>query len=191
MHVLTVIDHPNPDSFSHALAARFDAGAIAAGHSVERADLHAEGFDPRWRIEDAAQFEDGPSPRDVLDHQARIERCDAICLVFPMYWYGMPAMTKGWIDRVWSWGWAYDAIEDPPRSLQKPRAGVLLVPCAAAQESWATGGFDTAMRAIWGPGTLSFFGMAQPAIHFLSGAEGAPARRQSLLDIAYEAGRQL
>ena len=52
MHVLTVLDHPNPASFSAAAAQRFNAGAEAAGHSVELADLHAEGFDPLWSMAD-------------------------------------------------------------------------------------------------------------------------------------------
>ena len=47
MHVLTVLDHPDPASFSRAAALRFNEGAEAAGHTVELADLHTEGFDPR------------------------------------------------------------------------------------------------------------------------------------------------
>ena len=52
MHVLTVIDHPNPSSFTHAVAARFREGAEAGGHTVEVADLHAEGFNPAWQMGD-------------------------------------------------------------------------------------------------------------------------------------------
>lgn len=52
MHVLTILDHPDPTSFSAAIARRFNAGAKAAGHTVELADLHTEGFDPRWRMAD-------------------------------------------------------------------------------------------------------------------------------------------
>jgi len=191
MHILTVIDHPNPNSLTHAIAARFEDGAQAAGHSAERADLHAEGFDPRWQAADAAQFDNGTVTPDIRAQQERIERCDALCLIFPLYWYGMPAMTKGWIDRVWSWGWAYDEITDPPRSLLKPRKGVLLVPAAANPANWEEEGFGPSMKAIWGEGTLSFFGLQKPDIHFLTGSEGSPERRAALLERAYQAGAAL
>jgi len=189
MHILTVIDHPDPASLTHALALRFSDGAAQAGHSVEMADLHAEGFDPRWTKSDAAQFAEGCSPKDVDREQQRIARCDALCLVFPLYWYGMPAMTKGWIDRVWSWGWAYDDITDPPKSLLPNRKGVLLVPAAANPENWEEEDLGPAMKSIWGPGTLAFFGIADPDIHFLTGSEGSFARRTALLQRAFEAGR--
>ena len=52
MHVLTVLDHPDPASFTAAVAKQFIAGAEAAGHSADLADLHAEGFDPRWSMAD-------------------------------------------------------------------------------------------------------------------------------------------
>ena len=109
MHVLTVLDHPNPNSFSHAVAAQFTAGAEEAGHTTELGDLHAEGFDPLWNMIDA---NDGITPQ-IAGERARIERADAICLVFPLFWWGMPSMMKGWVDRVWGWGWAYDQLDDP------------------------------------------------------------------------------
>jgi len=88
-------------------------GVKAAGHTVELADLHAEDFDPRWSMADIEADGNGAKLSDVADEQARIARADAICLVFPLFWWGMPSMLKGWIDRVWTWGWAYDQLADP------------------------------------------------------------------------------
>ena len=106
MHVLTVLDHPDPDSFSTSVAQQFINGATAAGHTVELADLHAEGFDPRWSMANIEGEASATTLPDVAKEQQRIARADAICLVFPLFWWGMPSMTKGWVDRVWSWGWA-------------------------------------------------------------------------------------
>ncbi|WP_204303797.1 NAD(P)H-dependent oxidoreductase, partial [Stenotrophomonas maltophilia] len=47
-------------------------------------------------------------PADVLAKQARIDRADTLVLVYPIYWWSMPALLKGWIDRVFSNGWAFD-----------------------------------------------------------------------------------
>jgi len=59
MHVLTILAHPNPNSFSHAVAKRFVEGAQSVGHSVEVADLYAEDFDPILTERDLQQFEGG------------------------------------------------------------------------------------------------------------------------------------
>lgn len=191
MHVLTVLSHPDPASFSHAIASRFMDGALEAGHTTELADLHAEGFDPRWSMPDLAQFDDLPMPDDVLAEQARIERCDALAMIFPLFWWGMPAMLKGWIDRVFSWGWAYDQVDDPDVSLLRSRIGVMLVPAGASPRSMAPHGYDTALDAIWRVGTMGYLGLTDRRIHILHGATGSEDRREGLLARACQAGRDL
>ena len=155
MHVLTILDHPNPASFSTSVARQFMDGAKAAGHSAELADLHAEGFDPRWTMADIESDDGAATPKDILHEQARIARAHAICFVFPLYWWGMPAMTKGWIDRVWSWGWAYDQLDDPERSLQRPRTGVLLIPAGARSDEMEDNGYLAALETAWIKGILN------------------------------------
>ena len=73
-------------------------GAQSVGHSVEFADLYAEHFDPILTERDLQQFKGVAMPDDVQREQARIERSDALCLIFPIWWYGPPAMMKGWFD---------------------------------------------------------------------------------------------
>lgn len=191
MHILTVISHPNPASFTHAIATAFIAGAEEAGHTAEIADLHAEGFDPRWTMPDFDQFNGGVSPPDVLAEQARIERSDALCLVFPLYWYGMPAMMKGWADRVWSYGWAYDQIVDPNLSVQRARTGVFLVPAGGNPNNWTPYGFKEAINTLWSQGLMGYFGLSDKRIHLLNGSEGSEARRAGLLDRARVSGRMI
>ncbi|MEM8774446.1 MAG: NAD(P)H-dependent oxidoreductase [Pseudomonadota bacterium] len=191
MRILTVIDNPDPNSFTHAIAERFNDGAIQAGHTVEIADLYVENFDPRWQIADEAQFEDLPVPADVLAYQARIEKADVICMTFPLFWFGMPAMMKGWIDRVWSYGWAYDQIDDPEESLQRDRIGVMLIPAGGDPKKWEPYEWHDAMDAIWRKGTMGYFGMKDRRIHILNGSEGSEKRRASLLRRAFDAGAGL
>ncbi len=191
MHVLIVLDHPDPASFSAAVAQKFMEGAKAAGHSVELADLHAEGFDPRWLMADIAADSGETTPADVAKEQARIERADAICLVFPLFWWGMPSMIKGWVDRVWAWGWAYDQLDDPERSLQRSRSGVLLIPAGARSDDMAQSGYLAALETAWIKGTFGYFGFSPRKLEVLYGSTGSSRRRQSLLETSYEAGRSL
>lgn len=191
MHVLTIIDHPDPDSLTHAIAHRFADGVGQAGHSSEIGDLHAEGFSPVWSKADIPVDADNPPPADVLEQQARIDRCDALCLVFPLFWWGMPGMLKGWVDRVWTYGWAYDDVDDPYSSLQRPRSCVMLIPCGASPQAMAPHGYPGAMSKIWDRGTLGYFGMRNTQIQFLHGSQGSDARRANLLDTAYQAGLEI
>ncbi len=111
MHTLIVTSHPNPDSLTHTVAARIRDGITSArpAATVEMADLASEGFDPRFTQADLNGHQRRqPFPDDVLAEQARLDRADTLVLVFPVYWWAMPAQLKGWIDRVFSNGWAYD-----------------------------------------------------------------------------------
>ena len=189
MHVLTVLDHPDPASFSAAAAQHFMAGAQAAGHTTELADLHAEGFDPRWSMADVRDDET-PAP-DILAEQERIARADAICLVFPLFWWGMPAMTKGWVDRVWTWGWAYNQLDDREVSLQRPRSGLLLVPAGANSDEMAREGYTKALETAWTQGTFGYFGFAPRRLDLLCGSTGSAPRREALLRRCHDSGLTL
>tara|TARA_R110000751_G_scaffold307889_2_gene433777 strand:+ start:107178 stop:107783 length:606 start_codon:yes stop_codon:yes gene_type:complete len=191
MHVLTVLDHPDPASFSASVAQQFINGARAAGHSVELADLHAEGFDPRWSMADIEGEGDAIPSADVAKEQQRIARADAICLVFPLFWWGMPSMTKGWVDRVWSWGWAYDQLDDPDQSLQRPRSGVLLIPAGARSDEMDDAGYRSALETAWIKGTFGYFGFSPRRLELLCGSTGSSKRRKALLEKCYQIGLEL
>ncbi|MFK7746664.1 MAG: NAD(P)H-dependent oxidoreductase [Roseobacter sp.] len=191
MHVLVILDHPNPASFSAAVAQQFMSGVTDAGHSAELADLHAEGFNPIWTMADVDGDASGTAPPDVMREQARIERADAVCLVFPLFWWGMPAMTKGWVDRVWTWGWAYDQLDDPEGSLQRPRSGVLLVPSGAKSDEMEARGYTAALETAWINGTFGYFGFTQRTLKLLHGSKGSTKRRTALLHEAYQTGFDL
>jgi len=191
MHVLTILDHPNPNSFSAAIAREFCAGAQDAGHTTELVDLHAEKFDPRWSMMDVEGDSSGQAPTDIRTEQERIDRADAIGFVFPLFWWGMPAMTKGWVDRVWSWGWAYDQLGDPEKSLQRPRTGVLLVPAGARSDEMEKLGYTAALETAWIDGTFGYFGFVNRELVLLNGSTGSEQRRAALLERAYQTGASL
>lgn len=113
MHALVVVAHPDPASLSHAVTQALAEGVSGAGHSVEIADLAREGFDPRFTLDDlAVHRREIPPSADVAAEQARIDRADALVLVYPVYWWSMPGLMKGWIERVFANGWAYEEGAD-------------------------------------------------------------------------------
>jgi NAD(P)H dehydrogenase (quinone) len=108
MRVLVIYCHPRPDSFC---AASRDAAINAltqAGHFVEQRDLHAEGFDPVLSTHQRGVYFNAPDNALGLEDQiAALRRAEALVLVYPTWWFGMPAMLKGWLDRVWLPGVAF------------------------------------------------------------------------------------
>lgn len=149
MHALIVVAHHDPRSLTHALAQAIGDGILQANPSAtfEIADLAAEGFDPRFGFADhAVHHREALPPADVLAEQARIERADALVLVYPIYWWSMPALLKGWIDRVFSNGWAFDFKLDESfvQKLQHLRVHLVALGGADA-DSFQRHGYDQAM----------------------------------------------
>lgn len=102
MRVLLVYCHPDPESFTAAVRAAAERGLAAGGHEVRVADLYAEGFDPVMsRAERAAYHTAGDNERPVAVEIERLRWAEALVFVYPTWWYGQPAMLKGWLDRVW------------------------------------------------------------------------------------------
>ncbi|MFD0698429.1 NAD(P)H oxidoreductase [Paenibacillus sp. GCM10027628] len=109
MKVLTVVSHPRNDSFTFAVARRFEQGLKDAGHETEILDLYQIGFDPALREADEPDWSN-EKKRYSSEVEAEIERMkrhEALAYIFPIWWYAMPAMLKGYIDRVWNYGFAY------------------------------------------------------------------------------------
>ncbi|WP_337269958.1 NAD(P)H-dependent oxidoreductase [Oryzifoliimicrobium ureilyticus] len=113
MHSLIVIAHPEASSYTRAVAEQVIAGLKEdPQNTFEIADLTAEKFDPRYQGADYRAFRDlNAPPSDVLAEQSRIDRADLLLLIFPVHWWSMPAMLKGWIDRVFTNGWAYKTTD--------------------------------------------------------------------------------
>ncbi|MBB6669303.1 NAD(P)H oxidoreductase [Cohnella nanjingensis] len=111
MKILTVVSHPRKNSLTFSVADRFAQGLFEAGHETEILDLYRNGFDPVLREADEPHWSSGRkiySPEVEVEIK-RMERHDALAYIFPVWWYNVPAMLKGYIDRVWNNGFAYGA----------------------------------------------------------------------------------
>ena len=101
MNVLLVRAHPLEDSFNGALLARTQAGLQRAGHAIDLLDLYADDFDPRLRAEERRTYADAAAvPAEIRPYADRLLAADALVLVFPVWCFGVPAILKGFFDRV-------------------------------------------------------------------------------------------
>lgn len=102
MLALVVVAHPSNGSYCHALATRAEAGLLAAGHEVVVLDLYAQGFTAAMTTAERHAYH-GDSPiidAVVAEHAALVQRAEALVFVYPTWWSGLPAILKGWLERV-------------------------------------------------------------------------------------------
>lgn len=131
MNVLLVFAHPEPQSLAASLRDAAIGELKAQGHEVRVSDLYAM----RWKSEvDRADFPllapeqrlkvasasghgfaAGALTEDVQAEQDKLDWADVLILQFPMWWYSMPAILKGWVDRVYAYGFAYGVGEHSDR----------------------------------------------------------------------------
>lgn len=123
MQILLVHAHPEPQSFTSALRDVARETLRDAGHDVVESDLYAMRFDPvggpgdmrvrhdpdRFVYQEEQAYavaHDGLVP-ELAAELAKLRRADALVLTFPLWWFSVPAILKGWVDRVFAYGAAY------------------------------------------------------------------------------------
>lgn len=110
MRVLIIFAHPCRESYGAALLATARESLLRAGHKVEVIDLYAENFDPVLSTEDWADYVPNTDRliAKVAPHVAALRRAEGLVFVYPTWMYGPPAILKGWMERVWLPGVAFE-----------------------------------------------------------------------------------
>ncbi|MGB7430850.1 MAG: NAD(P)H-dependent oxidoreductase [Ahrensia sp.] len=103
MRTLVVYCHPVPDSFCAAVRDTVLEALKDAQHETRLLDLYAMGFDPVMGCEERRLYNDMTKDQHPIpDQAAHLAWAEAIVFIYPTWWYGLPAMLKGWLDRVWT-----------------------------------------------------------------------------------------
>jgi len=102
MQIVVVLAHPNGDSFNHAVASRVCDTLRAGGHHVDLLDLYALGFRAAMSAEEHTAYHGDTPLVDpmVAEHARLVKAADTLVFVYPTWWSGLPAILKGWLDRV-------------------------------------------------------------------------------------------
>jgi putative NADPH-quinone reductase len=110
MRMLVIFAHPLEDSFAAALRDIVVETLSAGGHEVDLCDLYKETFDPVMSARERSVYYKDMlnNVQAVSDHVQRLRWAEGVVLVFPSWWYGMPAILKGYFDRVWLPGVAFE-----------------------------------------------------------------------------------
>lgn len=152
---MIVFAHPEPASFSGALKDVAVKTLGALGHGVDVSDLYADRFQPAGASQDFTHAVDDPFDylaeqrkataggsysAEILREQQKLMHADLLMLNFPMWWFGAPAILKGWIDRVLSAGFAYDRDSRFKTGRFRGKRGMLTVTTGSLEDRYMNEG---------------------------------------------------
>ncbi|HTQ02166.1 MAG TPA: NAD(P)H-dependent oxidoreductase [Casimicrobiaceae bacterium] len=166
MQVFVVYAHHEPTSFSAALRNVAVDAFASGGHRVVVSDLHAMRFDPvsdrrnfaivfdEWRLdqqreEKHASARGGFAP-DIAAEMEKLARCELLLLHFPIWWLGMPAILKGWVDRVFAAGVAYGGGRYFGTGVMRGKRAMCVVTTGGPASDYdGSGKYDTIERVLY------------------------------------------
>ena len=177
MRVLIVHAHPQPNSFNGAMTRVAMEVLAAEGHEVVVSDLYAMGFHAlsdrsnfatvadegyfKPQAEESHATAHGGFAPDLEAEIQKLEACDLLIFQFPIWWFGLPAILKGWVDRVFAMGRIYGHGKVYEEGKFQGRRAMLSLTTGAPEESWISGGRHGAIDAIPRPihrGIFQFVG---------------------------------
>lgn len=118
MRFLVVYCHPVAESFCNAVHQTVVASLRQAGHQVEDLDLYAEGFEPVMTHQERLDYHHPPANTCGIEtYTEQILRAEGMVFVYPTWWYGLPAMLKGYLEKVWALDVAF-RLEGPKQTVR-------------------------------------------------------------------------
>jgi NAD(P)H dehydrogenase (quinone) len=158
MNHLVILCHPNPASFNRAIADSVEAVSGALGHDTCCRDLYGIAFNPilsRADMDSAVEA----VPQDVRQEQEFISWADMLTFVYPVWWAGMPALLKGYIDRVFCQGFAYRLHADSAQGLLQGKKVLIFNTTGLPSSLYTSQGMHQAMAMTTDTGIFELCGM--------------------------------
>ncbi len=175
MNVLIVSAHPEPRSFNAALRDTATDLLRQQGHAVEESDLYRMAFNPVvsrndfTTVRDAGHFNVSLEQRhaaahgglapDIASELAKLQRADLLIFHFPLWWFGLPAILKGWIDRVFISGTAYGRSAMYEQGKFRGKRALVCVTTGAPQAAFGPDSLNGDMLDILAPLHRGVFGL--------------------------------
>lgn len=198
MNVLIVYAHPEPTSFNGALRDVAVDTLEDAGHRVEVSDLYAMSFAPVTGADDFTgtrsdptrlsiareqtyAVETGTLAADIVAEQDKLRRADLLILQFPIWWFGMPSIMKGWADRVFARGFAYLPGRKYDTGMMKGKLALVSATTGTSADTYAPDGIDGDILSVLWPihnGLLRYtgFDVLPPHVAYMPGRLDAAGR---------------
>ena len=158
MSYLIIYAHPNPGSFNHALMETVTEELRHNGKGVKIRDLYQMQFNAILNSEDLVHMQKRSVAQDVKEEQELVRSAEVILFIYPLWWAGMPAILKGYIERVFTEGFAYRITDDGIAGLLSGKKVFLFTTMGASMADYEGSGFFRSMGQITDTGIFSFCG---------------------------------
>jgi NAD(P)H dehydrogenase (quinone) len=166
MKYLIVYSHPNPKSFCHAILETVTNALAAGKKDFAVRDLYALGFDPVLKAGDFEALQSGNIAADIKTEQGHIAAADILIVIHPVWWTGLPAMIKGYIDRVFSYGFAYSVDASGIIKLLTGKKVIVFNTQGTPQQVYEQAGMFDALKKTSDTGIYGFCGLEVLSHHF-------------------------
>lgn len=159
MKQLIIYAHPNPKSLNSQFKDTLTKHLELMGSEVVVRDLYQLDFNPVLSLDDMAGQRAGIVSDDVKQEQEFISWADCITFIHPIWWTGLPAMMKGYIDRVFSYGFAYRYDNGIQKGLLVGKQVVIINTHGKSNAEYEEIGMDTALKLTSDKGIYAYSGL--------------------------------
>ena len=166
MKHLIIYTHPNPESLNAYLKNSLVEYLKQSHHEVVVRDLYLLNFNPVLSLEDMAGQRQGTVADDVKQEQSFINWCDCITFIHPIWWTGLPALMKGYIERVFSYGFAYRYDQGIQKGLLVGKQTVIINTHGKSNSEYEAIGMNQALLLTSDKGIYTYAGL-EIRKHFL------------------------
>lgn len=202
MKIFLIYAHPEPGSFNGAMFKRTQEALLEAGHELRVSDLYNMKFDPvsgknnftalenpdffKQQLEELHATATGTFAPFIAAEHEKLEWCDLMIWQFPLWWFSVPGILKGWVDRVFAMGRVYGQGRLYENGVFKGKKALLSLTTGAAADAYLEGGFHGDLDGILRPiqrGMLEFTGFTVLESHVVYGPArlSQEAREEELL----------
>lgn len=202
MNVLIVYAHPEPKSFNGAMRDTAVETLRGLGNEVVISDLYAMSFNPVVGLgdflgeradadffsvqkEQTRAYETGKLAPDIVSEMEKLQRADLVIFQFPIWWFGMPAILKGWADRIFARGFAYIPGRKYDTGMFRGKTAMIAATTGTSADTYAPDGIDGDILSVLWPihnGLLRYsgFDVLPPFIAYMPGRVEKEAREAYL-----------
>ncbi len=159
MKHLVIYANPNDNSFNHSVLDNITQKYLSLGHQVTLRNLYKMNWNPILTTQDLETIHSGQMPADIAHEQELIKQADILTIIYPVWWTGMPAILKGYFDRVFAFGFAYGITDKGIEGLLKGKKALLLSSTGQPKEVYEASGMYRAMNMTTDTGIFEFCGI--------------------------------
>lgn len=159
MKTLIILAHPNEDSFNKAICDEIKQHLEFKKHEVKVRDLYKLKFDPILKEDNYSNFYQTKLPKEIKEEQEYITWAENLVIIFPTWWNGMPAILKGYIDRVFTNGFAFRFTKGESEGLLKEKKAVVFQTTSQPEDIMKPNQLVSSMETVIDVGILDYCGL--------------------------------